>query len=254
MPSFTRKRPRAATRTVAVADPGHLGFDYQIRYSARKTLSLQVREGSVRLAAPHHACPKELQQWLDSKLEWVRTKLADQQQRQLEIPHRKLCQGETLPLLGRSLELCIEQTGQRSRSSVQLQGDQLRLRFYPNPAMSHQQQVRGLLEQWYKAQARALLAAKTRQVCAGLGVQASDIRLRKTISKWGHCTPAGVIQYNWLILQAPEAVVDYLVTHECCHLVHLNHSKQFWALVQRVMPGYREPRRWLRDNGHTLVL
>ena len=99
-----------------------------------------------------------------------------------------------------------------------------------------------------------MLADKTRNRAAELGVTVGDIRLRLTRSKWGHCTRSGIIQYNWLIALAPESVVDYLVIHEVCHRRHLNHSRAYWQLVESLCPDYLRRRQWLKDWGHTLVL
>jgi hypothetical protein len=62
------------------------------------------------------------------------------------------------------------------------------------------------------------------------------------------------MSFNWRLLLAPEEVLDYVVWHEACHLVVMDHSPRFWALLERHLPDYREPRRWLRRHGATLVL
>jgi predicted metal-dependent hydrolase len=62
------------------------------------------------------------------------------------------------------------------------------------------------------------------------------------------------MSFNWRLMLAPEPVLDYVVWHEACHLVVMDHSKRFWALVERHVPGYRRPRRWLRENGAALHL
>jgi predicted metal-dependent hydrolase len=62
------------------------------------------------------------------------------------------------------------------------------------------------------------------------------------------------MSFNWRLLLAPEEVLDYVVWHEACHLLVMDHSPRFWALVERHVPGYRAPKRWLRRHGATLVL
>lgn len=255
LPALLRK---SKPRLLAVADPGHLGFDYTIRLSARKSAAIEVRAGKVLVAAPLRASPTELQQWVTAKAGWIRDKLEQQSERHQQIPQRQFQDGEVWSWLDETLTLRL---ASGTRSGCQRRGAELwvslskRTLTGGNTAAA----VARNLQAWYQAHAQTLLEHKTAAVCQQLQIrypQAScqRVQLRRTRSKWGHCTRQGVIQYNWLITQAPEWVVDYLVVHECCHLVHHNHSATFWGLVASLCPQYAAARQWLRQNGHTLVL
>jgi NAD(P)-dependent dehydrogenase (short-subunit alcohol dehydrogenase family) len=87
-----------------------------------------------------------------------------------------------------------------------------------------------------------------------LGVDYASVRIANQRTRWGSCSTTGAMSFNWRLLLAPEDVLDYVVWHEACHLAVLDHSPRFWALVERHLPGYREPRAWLRRHGATLVL
>ena len=80
---------------------------------------------------------------------------------------------------------------------------------------------------------------------------------RLTIGKqktlWGSCTPEGNLSFNCLLMLAPEDVRDYVVVHELCHLTHLDHSRAFWRAVERALPDYRVQKKWLKENGRTLL-
>jgi predicted metal-dependent hydrolase len=124
-------------------------------------------------------------------------------------------------------------------------------------AKSHEKdQVHSLLADYYLSKAKYILHNKTIDLVTRLNWQhkLTDIRFRRTKTKWGHCTATGRIQYNWLILMAPESVINYLIAHEVSHLIHLNHSAQFWQQVQEIHPSYKRDRQWLNDHGHTLTL
>ena len=80
------------------------------------------------------------------------------------------------------------------------------------------------------------------------------ITIRDQKTRWGSCSAKGTLSFNWRLMLAPPAVLDYVVVHELCHLTHMNHSKAFWALVESVCPDYRTHRRWLKEHGQELVL
>ena len=85
---------------------------------------------------------------------------------------------------------------------------------------------------------------------AGISYNRIFIRLQK--SRWGSCSVDGNLNFNCLLMLAPEDVRDYVVVHELCHRKEMNHSSAFWAEVARVVPDYREKERWLKENGPLL--
>ena len=100
---------------------------------------------------------------------------------------------------------------------------------------------------------RQVFPARCAQLAPLLGVDYGRISVRRQRSKWGSCSAKRNLNFNCLLLLAPERVLDYVVAHELCHLREMNHSARFWALVERLCPDYRESRRWLRENGGTLM-
>lgn len=80
------------------------------------------------------------------------------------------------------------------------------------------------------------------------------ITIRDQKTRWGSCSARGTLSFNWRLMLAPPAVLDYVVVHELCHLTHMNHSKAFWALVESVCPDYRAHRKWLKEHGQELIL
>jgi len=101
-------------------------------------------------------------------------------------------------------------------------------------------------DRFYRDRAEAVLVEKTHAFAARMNVAFTDIRFRKMKRRWGSCSKAGVITYNTLLMQLPEAMIDYTVIHELAHRVHFNHSPDFHALVSFHLPGERELRREMR--------
>jgi predicted metal-dependent hydrolase len=102
-------------------------------------------------------------------------------------------------------------------------------------------------------QAKQELPQKAAQYAALLGVDYGRITVRHQKTRWGSCSGKKNLNFNCLLMLAPERVRDYVVVHELCHLLEMNHSSRFWALVEKRMPDYRDARRWLRTRGKELI-
>lgn len=252
MPIFPTRRKRSSLpRIIPVSAMTELGFDYVIRLSSRKSASIEIRATEVRVSAPHRATQRELKRWVSEKAPWIRVKLAEQQHRIQQIPKRLFEHDESWPFMGRTLTLNI-QSGRKNHA--ELVDNRLTITLSNRSQKSQPDQTAAALQSWYQQQAQRILSQKAHNISAQLDTRIRSIKLRRTKSKWGHCTVHGDLQFNWLIMQAPEAVIDYLVIHECCHLIHHNHSRQFWQLVESLCPDYRNAKQWLSDHGHQLVL
>jgi len=228
-----------------------LTFHYQIRLSKRRTTAITIKHQHVIVAAPLGSPIEQLETWLLTKASWVEKQLVQQAQRQQEVPNRQYCNGETWPFLDETLTLHI---AEGSKAISHRHGNDLVILTRGTSPKSQVLQTKNILERWYKQQALRILSTKTHQLAKRIGTSVIDVKIRKTRTKWGHCTRAGVIQYNWVILQAPEWVVDYLVAHEVCHRFHHNHSKAFWRKVGQVYPNYQKADQWLKQHGHRLTL
>ncbi|HKP17711.1 MAG TPA: YgjP-like metallopeptidase domain-containing protein [Gaiellaceae bacterium] len=101
--------------------------------------------------------------------------------------------------------------------------------------------------------ARELLCELVEQQAARLGVRYQRIRIADQRTLWGSCSSRGTLSFNWRLVLAPPEVLEYVVVHEVCHLRVPNHSRRFWALLDRHRPGWRAERAWLREHGPELL-
>ncbi len=172
----------------------------------------------------------ELRPWIDRRLaeaDAVRERLA--------------ARAGTVPYLGETLRLAA----QAGRTRVHRRGDVLRV---PDG------DARPALERWYRRAARAETAHRLDAAVAALDTAYTRLTIRDQRTRWGSCSAEGSIAINWRLLLGPSEVLDYVVWHEACHLVVHDHSRAFWALLERHSPDVRGPRRWLRINGMLLTL
>lgn len=105
---------------------------------------------------------------------------------------------------------------------------------------------------YLKRQAKLDLEEAVARHCRALGLTVRSIAVRDTRSRWGSCSAKGALNFSWRLVMAPPFVLDYLAAHEVAHLVHLNHSKQFWAIVRRLAPATEQAEAWLRAHGAEL--
>ena len=102
-------------------------------------------------------------------------------------------------------------------------------------------------------QAMKDLPARCGRFAPLVGVRYGRITIRNQKTRWGSCSAKGNLNFNCLLMLAPPEVRDYVVVHELCHRKEMNHSDRFWAEVQRILPDYKERRKWLKEHGNALM-
>jgi predicted metal-dependent hydrolase len=110
-----------------------------------------------------------------------------------------------------------------------------------------------LTEEQGRREAHARISLIVQSEAAALGVKVERITMRNQRSRWGSCSSKGWLSFNWRLVLAPHDVLDYVVVHEVCHLVEHHHGPEFWALVEKRRPDYRESKAWLDDHGWEIL-
>ena len=101
--------------------------------------------------------------------------------------------------------------------------------------------------------ALAVIPERVRHFAPIVGVTYGRITIRNQRSRWGSCSGKGNLNFNCLLMLTPDHVIDYVVVHELCHRLEMNHSPKFWAQVERVLPDYHKSREWLREHEKELI-
>ena len=110
------------------------------------------------------------------------------------------------------------------------------------------------LEKKYREAAKRYLDERVAYYTDITGSYYAGIRIADQKTRWGSCSSNKTLSFSWRLMLAPPRIADYVVIHEVCHLRHMNHSKEFWNMVESLDPDYKEHRRWLKENGNTLIL
>lgn len=98
-----------------------------------------------------------------------------------------------------------------------------------------------------------IIPVKVKYFAGVMNVNYGRITIRNQKTRWGSCSAKKNLNFNCLLMLAPDEVVDYVVVHELCHLIEMNHSKKFWARVEQVMPDYKKQKQWLKDHGNEII-
>jgi predicted metal-dependent hydrolase len=222
-------------------------LDYRIRRSDRRTtvsIAVVPEEGLV-VTAPKRATKSRLDELVHRKGAWILQRLKHQRDLPAPIPTREFVNGETYAYLGRQYRLKVVE--KRDGDSVSLHGAYLEL------STKHRVGARTAIVAWYRAKAASYLPRRAATWAPKLGLDVPRIHISEPQQRWGSAGKDGVLRINWRILQAPTALVDYVIVHELTHLIHENHGRDFWATLGRVMPDYEERKRRLRALGPGLV-
>ena len=214
-------------------------LDYAVRRStrARRVRVAVDAERGVEVILPQRASLRDAERAVVELRPWIDRRLREAEAARAAVAAR----GDTVPYLGGALDL-VPQPG---RTRVHRRGDDL---LVPDGDATD------ALERWYRRMAKAEIAPRLDEAVAALGTSYTALTIRNQKTRWGSCSTTGAMSFNWRLLLAPEEVLDYVVWHEACHLLVMDHSPRFWAQVERHRQGYRGPKRWLRRNGATLVL
>jgi predicted metal-dependent hydrolase len=214
-------------------------FEFRVRRSprARRVRVSVDGSGEVEVVLPKRAPERAAAQAVRELTPWI-----ERRRRTLARAAAELARPEgTVPFLGQDLAL-VPQPG---RERVHRRGDEL---------LVPKRDAAAALERWYRRQARAEIAPRLDAATARAGTSYTGLTIRGQKTRWASCSTTGHMSFNWRLLLAPEAVLDYVVEHEVCHLERMDHSPRFWALLESRAPDWREHARWLRRYGPTLVL
>jgi len=216
------------------------------RTSRTKSATITVEEGKVCVVVPRQLESERITKLLKDKNRWIKEKIALHREAQ-PTSTKQFVSGESFSYLGRNYRLKVLQgnyqpiklTNGRFTITLRAGAD--------NPDL-----IQDSLFSWYKQHAEIKLTEKAKRYAEMMGVKFNSVGLKTYRSRWGSCSVEGDITFNWKIIMAPNRIVDYVVAHELCHLIHHDHSPKFWREVERIMPNYAECKDWLKHHGASL--
>lgn len=226
-----------------------------------KNLYLRVHpDGRVTLSAPKRLSDKAIQEFLDSKSDWIQTRreklLSSQNSRSRQ--EFAYATGETHYLWGKPHILVVEETPGRSSAVVtkviweEQEENSSQAILLRVPVASTPEQRKHLLEEFYRAQLKSVVPYLMEKYTGIVGKAPEEWRIRNMKTRWGTCNVTD--KRIWLSLhlaKKPPQCLEYVIVHELTHLYEPNHSRAFWERVGRYYPDWKAVRRLLKESGET---
>lgn len=230
--------PAEEIRPLVLADGREVAVRW-VRDPRARRLRLLVSDKGPRLTLPRSASLRAALAFLDEHRDWLAAQLAKQ-----APPLPALVRGVAahVPLRGVDLPLAWAD-GRFARAALDDHGLTIRL-----PERAGDAQARAALREFFLEQARIDLGAWLPRYLPGLPRPPRTVGLRALSSIWGSLSPSGAVSLDLALVLGRPSAFEYVLVHELCHLIHMNHSRGFWREVEARWPGWRDERDYLRSG------
>lgn len=224
---------------------------YTLTYANRKSVGITIRpDMSVEVRAPYTTTPATVAEIMQQRAPWIMRHLQKFAQRPVQPRPSIKPKGESYQFLGCALPLKVAPLADgTSRERVSL--DNAGLRVWVKD-VKDKARIEALLEKWKRGQAEDVFARQLLLMLAHFNGNAPkwpDLAIRSMKARWGSCSAHGKITLNLKLIHLDLALIDYVIMHELCHLFEHNHSKNYYALLSRMMPDWEARRQQLNEIG-----
>lgn len=215
----------------------------QIIRTNRKTLSLAInKDGQIIVHAPNKMKEETINNFVNEKQHWLTSKLAiirGNQDKFCDVINMKkyLLYGKQLAVYKADVK------------KIEIINDKILI-----PSKLEGEKIMSSLINFYKKQAKDVLYKRLNYLQSILKIKCNSFKICNSKGRWGSCSSTGVVTLNWRVIMVEPQIIDYIIIHELCHLVEMNHSKRFWTLVETFLPNYNQSRQILKEYGFLLEL
>lgn len=215
-----------------------------IERSKRKTLSLTIlKDGSVIVKAPISMRDETINQFVEDKQNWIREKLSSIK----ETRHKfeDVISLEKCLIYGNKYKILAADIKQ-----IQTGND---FTLYVPHKLDGERKVKSIAI-WFKKLAKKVLAERLNYIESRINLKSTSLKIGDSRGRWGSCNSYGNIILNYRVVMLPPEIIDYVLVHELCHLLELNHSKKFWENVARFLPNFELHRKAIKEYGFLLSM
>jgi len=220
-------------------------MEYTLIRSKRKTISIIIdREANIIVKAPERVSLQYIESYVNSKSDWIEKNVRKMSLLAEQRQPKKYDGGEIFMVFGREYSMCISTID----TKIRIVDDKL---YFPSRFLNDPKEK---MIKWYISIAKKYIIPRTQEIAAQLNLHPEKIKITRADRRWGSCSSKKNINFSYKLAMAGELSIDYVIIHELCHLNHMNHSPNFWATVESVMPDYKKYKKYLKINEHKFVL
>ena len=215
---------------------------YTLTRSKRKTLAIYIRNGNIEVRAPLRMSKREIEKFITSKEKWILNNINQFQKQETQRGNFKLNYGDIV--------LCMNKPCRITAINEEV------IRYddghFYMPSELSSEQIKHACVEIYKMIARYEFTERTYELAQQMSVEPSTVRVNSAKARWGSCSAKKNINFSWRLIMADDEVIDYVIVHELAHIIELNHSDRFWAVVENILPDYKERKKRLKQLQHRL--
>lgn len=231
-----------------------------IIYRKRKSISIKIiPKDKIDIISPKSVSITYLRDLIIKKIDWIIKTLDKFENLDDSFENRDYKDEEIFYYLGEKYKLRIIKDKNISNSKKDYCIIEIRDNYLEITTNNYDKEyIKNELKKWYKVESEKIVIDRIQYLRKHNSIINSlnpgIVKIKEQKKRWGTCTSAKSIYINSRISMAKVHVIDYIIVHEYCHLVHMNHSKDFYNLVKKIMPNYKEAENWLRENAYKLIL
>ncbi len=218
----------------------------EIIRSRRKTIALQVsHDARLIVRVPYSISEKLIKKVIHEKRLWILKKQEQAKEKYKKVYSKEFVNGEGFLFLGNSYKLYI---ADNCEFFLIFNNEN----FFLSKKILNK--AKDVFIKWYKEQSYKKFLERVEFYSKVSGLTYNKLKITNARKRWGSCSSKGNLNFTWRLIMAPLEVIDYVIVHELVHIKEKNHSKNFWNNVRIILPYYETQKKWLKENGHLLVL
>jgi predicted metal-dependent hydrolase len=224
---------------------------FDIKYKNRKSIGIYLDSyGNVEVHAPKGTPDDSIIRVIEDKWDVILENSKERKDRLNGQQEKVYVKGEPFLYLGRSYPIEVHQDPAIGQDHIKF--DEKAMHIYVKEL--EDERIKQALKRFYYKQCKALVEKSISVHQHQFKTKPLSIRISDSKTTWGTCDAKRQMTFNWKLAMAPREVIDYVVVHEMCHMVHLNHDRSFWRLVGKIVPDYKEKENWLAASSWKMTV
>ncbi|MEW5936944.1 MAG: M48 family metallopeptidase [Candidatus Thermoplasmatota archaeon] len=222
----------------------------KIHYEKRNDCRVSIRKTAINIRIPSFLSEEEKRRQLTSLKQWAIDRLKENPERFRPEVQKGYKDGDRITVSGDEYVLRI---GFKDKQGISARIDGSAIRLSIPSTLSKEAQNKHISTLLSRCIAQKRIPELKKRIDElnkkHFNQPLSKIFFKHNKSNWGSCSSAGNINISTRLLFAPDDVLEYVCVHELTHLIEPNHSKNFWKLIEKAIPNYKEKIKWLKENG-----